>query len=474
MLSAAEVIRNLDHIDLEITVPETRLNDAKTQIDLLHRDDDGQITISVKDGTSWIQYHYKVEELKKYIGKVLNLSGVKVYISPNSFYKPFRKIENVRKLNSLYIDLDYYNLGEYTTEQIIWILENDYFKKSVPDPNFIVSTGRGIAIYWLIEAVPYKALPLWNAVQKYLLSQLKDIGADEKSIDAARVMRLAGSINQKSGNLAELHLYNSDCLYSLRDIQDQYLPELSPFIDKPYAKRKGRKPKVVNFYTLYSLHYARLRDVVKLQELRKGYCRTKEGTLNISDQREFMCFLYRYWSCCYESNKKRALENTLEFNKGFAEPLSESGVITATRSAEKAYEKWLEDSPSGIYKRGGYNYKNETLIEKLYITQEEMKELETIINDVEVKRRNNNRTKEAKKLKARNENGLTTREQSKQDNINNIKLLREDGYKLGEIAQKLNLSISTVSKSKNCEKKNFAVLFLSYLIIGKVTLIVVP
>lgn len=444
-----DVVRNLTDVDVEITAAQEKIDEAAIQIGALHSIDDGYITIAVKREKSWIQYHYNAEELKANIGKVLSIEGINVYLTPNSFYKPFRRIENVRKLNSLYIDLDYYNLEKFkdlTSDQIIWQLEQDYFGVDVPEASFIVLTGRGIAIYWLIEPVPYKVLPLWNAVQKYFLKKLKAIGGDEKSIDAARVMRLSGSINQKSGMAAELLLYNTD-RYILRDIQKDYLPELTPYVKNPYEKKKGRKPKVVNFYNLYSLHYARLRDLVKLQEMREGMCRLDDGSLSETGIREFMCFLYRYWSCCYESDTEKALESTLEFNKGFKRPLAASEVKKATESAQKAYKTWLEDSPSGIYKRGGYNYKNETLIKKLNITEEEMRyPLDTIISAKEVKRRTNIRTNEYHKKQRRNEKGLTKREQEKLDKMNNVKELKEKGLTQKEIAKDLNMSERTVRR----------------------------
>ncbi|MBY6815382.1 DNA-binding response regulator, partial [Clostridium botulinum] len=203
----------------------------------------------------------------------------------------------------------------------------------------------------------------------------------------------------------------------------EYLPVLTPYVKNPYYKSKGRNSKIVNFFTLYSLHYARLRDIVTLQKIREGYCRNEEGSLAKSGQREFMCFLYRYWSCCYEANKEKALENTLDFNKGFKVTLDYKEVERATKSAEKAYETWLKDSPSGTYKRGGYNYKNETLIEKLNLIDEEMIKLETIISKKEIKRRNNERTKESQKVKRRNKEGLTKRQQDKLNKENKIKEL---------------------------------------------------
>src|SRR3712207_7892121 len=54
-----------------------------------------------------------------------------------------------------------------------------------------------------------------------------------------------------------------------------------------------------------------------------------------------MCFLYRYYSCCFTQDTEKALQDTLEFNKGFVLPLDEKTVRSQTRQAEKAYEEWL-------------------------------------------------------------------------------------------------------------------------------------
>ncbi|MEL5898037.1 DNA-binding response regulator [Clostridium sporogenes] len=448
---ADKVLKNLVNCEVNIKAEDDNIQKATLHMEGLHKKDDGYITIAFKNNNDWAQHHYKIDELKENVGKVLSIDGVNVYISPNSFYKPIRRIENVRKLNSLYIDLDYYTLDKFknlNVDQILWNLEKDYFKSKVPEANFIVITGRGLAIYWLIEPVPYKALPLWNAVQKNFLNKLKGIGADEKSIDAARVMRLSGSVNQKNGHAVDLLFYKGD-RYSLRDIQENYLPDLTPYVKNPYHKAKGRRKKVVNLFNLYSLHYARLRDLVKLMELREGMCRMEDGSLKATGQREFMCFLYRYWSCCYEGDTENALQSTLDFNKQFKEPLNISEVERATRSAEKAYKEWKKDCPTGTYSRGGYNYKNKTLIKLLNITEEEMKVLETIIDNKEVKRRDNEKNKARQKAKRRNENGLTKRQQEKLDKISKVKELYSKGLTQKEIANKLGITDRYVRKILN-------------------------
>lgn len=430
--------------DIEYNIDPKLKDEAVKNISILHEGDDGYIAIAAKKDKEYVQYHYKVNDLTYNIGKAISLDA-NIYMTPNSFFIPKRKIENIRKLNALYIDIDYYNIEKlrtYNHERILAILENDYFGQDVPDPSFAIFTGNGLAVYWLIEPVPIKVLPLWNAIQKHFLDKLKNMGADSKSIDGARIMRLAGTINDKTGQRAKLYMYDEKLVYTLRDIQNDYLPQLTPYIKNPAHKGKGRKSKIVNFYTLYSLHYARLNDILKLQELRSGYCRNNDGVLTEEGQREFMCFLYRYWSCCYCNDPKQALENALEFNQGFRKPLSNKEVEKITVQAEKAYEIWLLDSPNGVYKRGGYNYKNETLIEKLNITNDEMKVMTTIINPSEKLRRKLEKEKKAR----RNEDGLTKREAEKQRKIREVKELFSQGLKQKEIVERLGIAKSTVSK----------------------------
>ncbi|MCB2289445.1 DNA-binding response regulator [Clostridium sp. CS001] len=474
----SEIIRNLTIVPVEAVIDIAQVSQAQMQIDLLHENDDGYITIALKKDNTWRQHHYKVDELKENIDKVISIDNANIYLSPNSFYKPTRRIENIRKLNSLFIDLDYYTLEEYkglTADQIIWLLEKDYFKRSVPPPSFIVISGQGMVIYWLINPVPHMALSLWNATQKFFLQRLKEIGADAKSIDAARVSRLSGTINQKNGQAAKILVFNEE-RYDLRDIQENYLPELNGYVKNPGVKKPGKKSKVVKLYNLYSLHHARLMDLVELQTFRKGYCRDEKGNLVEKGQRELMCFLYRYWACCFSSDLNKALEDTLEFNKGFICSLPESEVRSQTNQAEKAYKAWMENvfenkekedvveqlkieigqgydkkkNRSG-YKYKGYNYKNTTLIGLLNILEEEMRHLKTIINKNEIKRRNNN----SHKVKRRDEEGLTKRQLEKLENIREVKELKDKGLSQNEIARMLNIGISTVKRYYKEIKEDF-------------------
>lgn len=367
--------------------------EAKRHVLFHHHEAAGWITLAQKksDG-SWKQFHYHPEQLASELTEWL---GENVFFSQNTFYKPQRRIENIKQLRALYVDIDCYALN-YDPNWVAGKLNLEIFQERIPVPNIIIFSGRGLVCIWLIEPVPYKALPLWKAVQNYFYEQLAFVGADKKSIDATRVFRIAGSVNAKNGKevVVEYRLHHR---YVLRDLQSEYLPELNP----SQHHKLGRKSKIVHLHNIHHLHYARLLDLVKLAELRdydlKGY-------------RELICFLYRYWSCCLTDDLDDSLEQMIEFNHEFKEPLPEHEVIRATKSAEKAWNaktdvKANEEAISKGYPGAGYNIKNKTIIQWLDITADEQQHLKTIIDSTEKRRRK----RERDKLYFREKNSSMTR-----------------------------------------------------------------
>src|SRR5690606_31344661 len=174
--------------------------------------------------------------------------------------------------------------------------------RELPSPNLIINSGRGIVCVWLLEPVPSQALPLWQALQKDFFTKLERFGGDSKATDAARVFRIAGSVNSKNGEEVSV-MYRHENRYSLRDLQYEYLPEIKP---KTVPKRRGRPSKVVNLYNTFSLHHARLLDLVKLVELR---------SYDVKGHRETILFLYRYWKCCFLNDDDHTHEESLTFNQ---------------------------------------------------------------------------------------------------------------------------------------------------------------
>jgi len=195
--------------------------------------------------------------------------------------------------------------------------------------------------------------------------------------------------------------YRHDYRYGLRELQAEYLPELT-LARQNTSKTPGRKSKVVHLHNVRSLHYARLLDLVKIAELRD---------YDLRGHREQICFLYRYWSCCLTDDLKESLNQMLEFNSEFKEPLPKREVERATRSAEKAWKaksdvKANEEAIAKGYPGAGYNLKNATIIRWLDITPEEQQHLKTIIDGNEKCRRK----RERDKLAYREKHNAVTRE----------------------------------------------------------------
>ena len=306
-------------------------------------------------------------------------------------------------------------------------LEENYFNKIIPATNYILDSGRGLALIWLINKVPSKALPLWKAVQEYLYNQLKEFGADRQALDATRILRVPGSINSKSKTVVSI-IDEYDYIYDLREIQKEFLPEL-----KLKEKKKGRPKKINYIYRERSLYHSRIQDITKLCELRE---------YDLRGHREIILFLYRYYLCSFTEDTKKALEDVLELNSMFISPLKENEVIRATRSAEKCY----------LDKNKEYKYKNETLIDLLEITEYEETQMSTIISKSEYKRRDRVYQKNKYQRKLKSEGKISEKEKLSQRRAK-IKDLLAEGLEQKDICLELNISKRTYIRDRQYLKE---------------------
>ncbi|MDZ7355955.1 MAG: DNA-binding response regulator [candidate division KSB1 bacterium] len=391
-------------------------------LDALHSNSKGWIT-KAEMNCGYKQWHYRYNELLEQ-----NFDQENVYISLNTFYSTFRRLEYLKELKAQFIDLDIYKTG-FTKEQIIMHLEAEHFNKSIPRPNLIIDSGRGLYLIWLLNKVPSKALPLWKAVEEYLYSVLKPFGADRQALDPTRVLRVPGSINSKSNTKVEI-IERYDYVYDLREIQKEYLPEL----EERKSKKRGRPNKIRYIHMERSLYYARIQDIIKLCELRE---------YDLEGQREFILFLYRYYLCYFLDDTQKALEDVLDLNRQFIYPLSEREVIRATRSAERVY----------LSKDKDYWYNNETLINKLIISEYEETHMSTIISPREKKRRRSVRDVKRYKEKLKAEGKMSKKEELEQIRVK-IKSLRAKGFKNKDICIELDLAESTLKRHITYMKKN--------------------
>ncbi|HBF7900809.1 DNA-binding response regulator [Clostridioides difficile] len=365
-----------------------------------------------------------------------------VFITPNTMYLPKRQVKNIRQLRALFQDIDCEKIGLEKSETVylIWIL---HYKGKVPKPSIVVDSGRGLHVYWTIENAPYGALQTWQELQDYLYHQLKHIGADKRATDGARVLRLPDTINSRSKTTCKV-LYSEEIEYSMYDLREQYLnyKPKSHQLKLQQAKNTDKKVIYNKFFNSYSLHMARAEDLETLCKLRK---------YDVKGHRNMIIHCFAYWKGIYIRDEFELQNTVIELNNSFIEPLKENEILSIVRSVGKAIDKFIEYEQGirrgqdkrvtkGMRDKGGYWYKNETLIDRLEITKQEQKYLKTIIGTDEKYKRNNERRT------PRNENGLTKREQQKQDLINKVKELKKQRIKQNEIAEILGITKGRVSQ----------------------------
>lgn len=382
---------------------------AKEYIKNLHESNDGFITIAKNQKTWKQQYFNDINNIR------IRLNTKDTYVSQNSFTNQSRKLINLNRLHSIYIDIDCYRKN-LTKEAVIYFLEEMYGE--IPRPNFLIDSGRGIYYVILINE-DKKKLAEWQTIEKFLYNKMEWLGADAKCLDATRVLRVIDSINSRNNNKVKvLDQYEYD--YSIDEILENYIPEIQKY-KKSKKKKKGRPKKIVSLYNLYHLYASRIADIEKLCELRN---------YNMTGYRETTLFLYRYFSNVYHDNEDDALDNALELNEMFTEPLNEDELIKDTESASR------------YYKDIKYKYSNAKLISILDITEEEQMQLSTIISTKEKYRRNNLRRYNER----RNEEGKTEKEKEIADRLNKIRELKQKKFTNKEIAEKLGITISTVKR----------------------------
>ena len=169
-----------------------------------------------------------------------------VYITQNRFYGS-RANNRVVELSTMYSDLDYYKVSDFAhmpPEAVFDLALDALLRAKIPFLSLAIVTGRGLALVWRHEPVPGHVLPKWARCQQYIFEALKGLGADPGATDPARVLRLVGTYNSKSGRPVETVFENLDEVWEFGDLADQILPVPQEQFDERIAGRreKGEKP----------------------------------------------------------------------------------------------------------------------------------------------------------------------------------------------------------------------------------------
>jgi DNA-binding CsgD family transcriptional regulator len=310
-----------------------------------------------------------LKSLRPYV-KMLQVSPkVDYYITANTVTGIKRRKEDLFGLQNIVIDVDCHdNRQPQAINELIlgfiWRCKRDLWSEGViPMPNSIVRTGRGVQLWWAIlpcyGGADYGiSLYHHNKIKSTFISHIarliEEYDEELEGLDVDRgassnpvgYFRLPGSYNTKAKcytSLAVIH----DKRYDQRELTKLEAPEIrvSENASAKYVPLLESDRRVLQNYE--STGVRRVIQLVKLRNLRNN----EAG----SEMRDYFNFsVYNALRMNYDHDE--AMERLESFNAGFREPMTPAELENCVSSAEK---------------KGGYSYKNETLIELLDVTPEE-------------------------------------------------------------------------------------------------------
>lgn len=280
-----------------------------------------------------------------------------------------RDSSHLHAITCIYLDLDYHKGSAGELESRInhtsKVLEASYEEGLLPKPTMITETGRGLGIFYVLSRSvantekTQKQIRFW----KYLCSEFTKkynkilSSASEPCLeidgsvtgDTARIVRLPGTRNLKAGRTCRVQvnddLFGVPLYYSLQElasyIEGYGVYDAGAFREK---RRQLKRNKTVNFTEFKNpVLFERLKELERCQKLWKH---KKES------RRELLCFIYFNTARCLVG-KTEAYRMMKEFNEGFDYPIS------------------LKELEPIIKQKTIYKFKDETLLDKLDLTEEE-------------------------------------------------------------------------------------------------------
>jgi len=389
--------------------------------------------------------HQRMVRLSGLAETIREIAGARdCWISQGEFFRPDRRVVNLSRMQVAFVDLDTYKeprLANVGLDSQLGQLLTFCYDRQIPEPSFVVFSGRGLQVKWLFAApVPAAALPRWTAVQRTLNMLLIGFGADAQAMDASRVLRLDGTVSSRSNETIRVvhcaatptmgaeRLANGAVAYDFDTLAETLLglqrDELaaqnaertirSAHDSLAKAKRDAQRasliaipggleenPNVKSSPLIPSqLAWDRVGDLRTLARIR-GY----DGGLP-PGQRNLFVFL----SSCFLAQAclvRNLLPEIASLANEFSPSWSQSEIVSCVSSViarAQAAANGEKVSFNGMQVDARYRFTNSTLVDALQVTDSEALQLKTILPKSEARRRNTERH-----AAARRQNGALRR-----------------------------------------------------------------
>lgn len=170
------------------------------------------------------------------------------YVTPALFSSPdVRRKSTIRATSGLYVDLDD-SLFRGDGRIGLDLVHDSIRAARLPEPTMVIYTGGGFHVYWLFKDLYYingdEDIHRYEEVIKSIIESLSIIGADPKSKDVTRLLRLAGTYNYKyDSSPAVMIIESNDVYYDLEDFEGLHVvKKINKLYDSPFKKSQ---PQVV-------------------------------------------------------------------------------------------------------------------------------------------------------------------------------------------------------------------------------------
>ena len=355
------------------------------------------------------------------------------YISLNSFRSKKRVNQNVFNYENIAVDLDMHLGGD--VDNLLNHLMEKINSGALPTPTMITFTGRGLCVFYTLKnsLLQGKGVDLLEITKDRLfrayeieLASLR-CTVDKSVADAARVIRMPGTVNQKNGEFCRLLgiFKDGDDVHfvSVRDLANALDFEKK---EKENDKRSDRKTTTeADEKRKASCLMSRLQKLNKLIDMRNA------DNVDLGYRENLLFIAYSTAKPLFGRDEARAYVRNL--NQRFKKPLKQMEVEGIFNPTDRVI------NTKGT--KGYYVFSDERILDKLLITEKENAVLGF--------------TSEGKAL-LRAAAKEETRAKRELRNNTIIDLLNE-GYSYDETAERVDCSVSTVRRVAAAHKDEICV-----------------
>ncbi|MDQ3375921.1 MAG: hypothetical protein M3533_03375 [Actinomycetota bacterium] len=414
-----------------------RVRTPREHGELLHAGGRGTVAISQKAERRWNQSVYPVEVALALLDHYRGQDDV--FLSTQRF-RGRRRISELLSMGALFADLDYYGRPELAGMEPRRVLElalGTLSMAGVPAPSIAIGSGRGMYLVWLHHPIPRAALPRWRACQERLQAVLAPLGADPKSRDAARVLRVVGTRHRRAGVEVEA-LTTTREARPFGELADAVLPYTRAELHDLRVQKALRGSQKALWtppkdFTQASLWEARLSDLQALRDLRWF----GEPMPDFRDRWLFLAGAAMSWISPLEV-LRRELHALAEEVGGWTPGYTDSKMHAIFRTARE-HQAGKQVEWDGVKLSPRYKFRNETIIDWLEITPQEERHLKTIISDEERRRRDRDRKKRERRQSGVVEMTRDEYEDRAARRRSEAPRLRSEGLSVQQIADRLGI-----------------------------------